>query len=416
MATLPNEPRTTTITLASAIAGPFDLSFRLFDDDAIKVYLNGTQATNFTLSSSYTDGYDDNASITFDTPLEIGDVVVIDSDLVPERSVDYINGAGLVAQMNDELARLWSVVSDLRRDTHRSVRLFTEISPANIDAGKAIVATESGIEAGPDASDIAEAQANALAAQAAQVAAEAAQTGAEAAENSILENKGSWLTATDYELSDIVQYDGSSYVCKVAHTSGIWATDLGNTYWEIFAAKGTPGAGTGDMLGANNLNDVSSVATSRANLGLSDVATLNFSGMVCWFALSTAPTGFLSCDGSAVSRVTYASLFARIGTVHGAGDGATTFNLPDLRGEFIRGWDDGRGIDAGRVFGSSQSDEFKSHTHDMTFGDSGSVTGLIDVDDNSAADDPSPFTHTTESTGGVETRPRNVALLACIKT
>ena len=140
-------------------------------------------------------------------------------------------------------------------------------------------------------------------------------------------------------------------------------------------------------------------------------------GAVQTFAISSAPTGWLSCDGSAVSRSTYSHLFAAICTTFGTGDGSTTFNVPDLRGEFIRGLDSGRGVDSGRVLGSPQADEIKSHQHytptitrtqfDSTGGDQGygqdtpSGTGL-DVD--------------TSFTGGTETRPRNVALLACIKT
>lgn len=61
----------------------------------------------------------------------------------------------------------------------------------------------------------------------------------------------------------------------------------------------------------------------------------NFRGMVFAYAGSSAPTGFLLCDGSAVSRTTYADLFALIGTTYGAGDGSTTFNIPDLRGSVI---------------------------------------------------------------------------------
>ena len=64
-------------------------------------------------------------------------------------------------------------------------------------------------------------------------------------------------------------------------------------------------------------------------------------GQVNFFATSSAPAGFLKCSGQAVSRTTYAALFTAIGTLYGVGDGSTTFNLPDLRGEFIRGLDDG---------------------------------------------------------------------------
>jgi phage-related tail fiber protein len=64
-----------------------------------------------------------------------------------------------------------------------------------------------------------------------------------------------------------------------------------------------------------------------------------------------------------ISRTTYADLFAAIGTTFGVGDGSTTFGIPDLRGEFARGWDDARGVDTGRTFGSAQAEDFKAHTH-----------------------------------------------------
>jgi hypothetical protein len=84
------------------------------------------------------------------------------------------------------------------------------------------------------------------------------------------------------------------------------------------------------------------------------VASTSPVGEVITFAGATAPSGYLMCDGSAVSRATYADLFAVIGTTYGTGNGTTTFNLPDLRGEFIRGLDGGRGIDTGRGLGSAQ--------------------------------------------------------------
>lgn len=77
-------------------------------------------------------------------------------------------------------------------------------------------------------------------------------------------------------------------------------------------------------------------------------------GMVNAYAGAIAPAGYLICNGTAVSRVTYAELFTVIGITYGVGDGTTTFNLPDLRGEFIRGLDAGRGADPTRVLGSNQ--------------------------------------------------------------
>jgi len=146
-------------------------------------------------------------------------------------------------------------------------------------------------------------------------------------------------------------------------------------------------------------------------------------GAVMAFAMNSAPSGWMKADGSAVSRSTYAALFAAIGTTFGAGDGSTTFNLPDLRGEFVRGWDDGAGVDSGRVFGSDQADEFKSHTHDARDGYGGSQTNSItNGGGNFAGQDSSSVWRSSHDytlireTGGVETRPRNVALLYCIKT
>lgn len=72
-------------------------------------------------------------------------------------------------------------------------------------------------------------------------------------------------------------------------------------------------------------------------------------GTVLPFAGSTAPNGWLLCYGQAVSRTTYANLFTVIGTAHGAGDGSTTFNLPDLRGRVAAGKDDMGGTAAGRL-------------------------------------------------------------------
>lgn len=72
-------------------------------------------------------------------------------------------------------------------------------------------------------------------------------------------------------------------------------------------------------------------------------------GSVIAFAGSSAPTGWLLCAGQAVSRTTYASLFALIGTTYGSGDGSTTFNLPDLRGRVIVALDNMGGSDAGRL-------------------------------------------------------------------
>lgn len=104
-------------------------------------------------------------------------------------------------------------------------------------------------------------------------------------------------------------------------------------------------------------------------------------GSVYTFAGATVPTGWLKCNGALLSRTTYAALFAVIGTTYGAGDGSTTFALPDLRGEFVRGFDDGRGIDAGRALGSWRNHILQSHNHFLPTS-SGIAGGAAVIADN----------------------------------
>ena len=133
-------------------------------------------------------------------------------------------------------------------------------------------------------------------------------------------------------------------------------------------------------------------------------------GTVAYFAQDVPPFGWLKANGAAVSRTVYANLFAAIGERYGRGDGRTTFNLPDLRGEFIRSWDDGRAIDRNRALGSWQADEFRSHSHGI------GVNRMSDTDRGSNPSTVSVDTvGQTDPAGGIETRPRNIALLACIK-
>jgi microcystin-dependent protein len=138
-------------------------------------------------------------------------------------------------------------------------------------------------------------------------------------------------------------------------------------------------------------------------------------GTVVYVARDTAPEGWLVADGREVSRTQYADLFAAIRVKFGMGDGIDTFGLPDLRGEFIRGLDSGRGVDAGRKFGSSQNDAFANHSHPT--GSYGGNIGSGDVVYNrvglTAGQDV--LQNSTKSVGDTETRPRNIALLACIK-
>lgn len=168
-------------------------------------------------------------------------------------------------------------------------------------------------------------------------------------------------------------------------------------------------------------------------------------GAILPFAMNTAPTGWLAANGAAVSRTTYSGLFSAIGTTYGIGDGSTTFNLPDLRGYFVRGAgtnSDGKSSDA---FGAKQADAVIAHTHSGTTGNdspdhthqqrllntfyTGPNTWPRGTDYQSGTESNAsmntlgasnrhqhPFTTSSQSpSGATETRPANIALLYCIK-
>ena len=159
-------------------------------------------------------------------------------------------------------------------------------------------------------------------------------------------------------------------------------------------------------------------------------------GEVAFFARSTPPSGWLKANGAAVSRTTYAALFAAIGTTFGAGDGRTTFNLPDLRGEFLRCLDDGRNIDRGRRLGTAQGDTIRNIIGKLDGSAMGSgnqvlegkmiASGAIGTtyqqrqwsgDQGGWGEQSVSFDFDASRVVPTanENRPRNVALLACIK-
>jgi microcystin-dependent protein len=137
-------------------------------------------------------------------------------------------------------------------------------------------------------------------------------------------------------------------------------------------------------------------------------------GSITMYGANTPPTGWLECNAAAVSRTTYAALFAVIGTTFGVGNGTTTFNLPESRGEFMRGWDNARGVDTGRVFGSAQADEFEAHVHSVQPpAASDDTSSGLTTTGTGGAETITPYN--TASTGGSETRPRNIAVMFIIK-
>ena len=166
---------------------------------------------------------------------------------------------------------------------------------------------------------------------------------------------------------------------------------------------------------ADNLASLTDKAASRNSLDVyskSETDAIIPSGAVMAFAMAVAPAGWIPCDGRSLSRSAYPRLFSAIGTLYGSVD-SNSFNVPDLRGEFLRGWDaiggTARGIDVGRAFASFQADELRSHAHTFGISTRETESGWATMGSNFVGE------YSTNLTGGNETRPRNRAVLFCIR-
>lgn len=209
-----------------------------------------------------------------------------------------------------------------------------------------------------------------------------------------------------------------------------------NTLQELAAALGNDANFAASI--TKLLSAKADKATTLAGYGIADAATsvqVNSAapaGMVAHFAMPQAPNGWLIADGRTLQCKDYPALSAAIGKIYG-GDGITTFTLPNLCGEFIRGWDNGRGVDSGRMLGKSQDatsivissridgtmagscwhDALRPRNFDSRSGIAATSGGGGNWGGGLVSDGSLP-----NSQVGLETfpvRPRNIALLACIK-
>lgn len=244
----------------------------------------------------------------------------------------------------------------------------------------------------------------------------------------------------------------------------LWLTDTAEYAFELWSPPGNPGgalvkrwddvgaipaaatatyvplAGGVTMTGRFNLSATavsalqpvplsqltSAIATAVAPLATT--AALTAAGVpigsIAMWLQGSLPSGWLALEGGTISRTTYAALFSLWGTTYGAGDGSSTFGLPDFRGYFTRGWDNGRGIDAARTLGSNQAATLKAHKHASGWGEAGigpfgATTGTGYMGSNStdvdnymwATNDGTAFDGITNGSDiGTETRPLNIAV------
>ena len=243
-----------------------------------------------------------------------------------------------------------------------------------------------------------------------------------------------------YQQSTEIWADVSiAYDCVLSLTTGETFTYL--NVWLVGAPQSISGYAP---INSPIFTGVPQAPTPAANDSSGKIATTQFvttaisnatflpAGMVVPFAMATAPTGWLTCEGQAVSRTTFARLFSVIGTTWGTGDGTTTFNIPDCRGQFVRGADLGANVDPGRAIGTSQGFAMQGHAHNFgvtTVNNGGVYTGFASGGDNAVYQNPTNASGTqpvtsapvTSGTYGApalanETRPVNVAMIYCIKT
>lgn len=181
----------------------------------------------------------------------------------------------------------------------------------------------------------------------------------------------------------------------------------------------------------NVTSDIQTQLTANATAAANAVLP---AGLILPFGNTSAPTGYLACDGSAVSRTTYATLFTAIGTTWGSGDGSSTFNVPDLRGAFLRGTGshgtsnmaNGSAF-AGQAVGSFENDQMQNHAHRGVYNYNSSIGTAQNQSPSTASNgslntnhsnikEPTEYNNQGTPRVGDETRPFNAGILYCIKT
>jgi microcystin-dependent protein len=211
-----------------------------------------------------------------------------------------------------------------------------------------------------------------------------------------------WQNRADFALQDLERSGVMSWNANASYNAGAPTKASDGNYYE-------------SINNANAGNDPAGTTGFWRLIGASLYNVIPVGSGVMVFHNGVPDIGWLKCNGAVLVRASYQRLFDAIGTTHNTGsESSTQFRLPDMRGEFPRGWDDSRGIDSGRAFGSAQAGDIQAHTHFAPTAVS-TAAGTLEVPGTPYSAYDYINAAPTSSSGGTETRPRNKAVNFWIK-
>ena len=367
--------------------GPFTFDFPSLDQSDIKVSVGNTEVTSGFSINNYDPTTGGDITFTSNTTSGTNNVRIYRQTEPEKLAATFVAGSSISANDLNNCNKQTIFLADENRTSINNLALG--------DSGSAIVISGTNI-----------------------------------ADNSISSTKILDLEVKTADINNLAVTTG-----KIADDA-VTADKLANSINSAIAAntaKVTNATHTGDVTGSTALTIADGAVTqAKLNSALLTALQTNFSnpvGTVIWFAGTKPPVGYLKCDGRAINNgnTTFTDQDinnATIGTIDTSALYAiVSANVPDLRGEFIRGWDDGKGVDSGRGMRTGQLDSVQDHQHEFGADDQvasqGGYTnvGTFSYDATSNTSGGGQRLRTKNQTGrtAAETRPRNVSLLACIK-
>lgn len=335
--------------IASSGQTVFDYPFIAFTDDDLSVYVNGTLTTAFTATTLYPS---EGGTVTLDSGATLSDVITIMRNTPVIKDTGYTTGGEFRASTIDyQYAKFIAILQQLVRDLLNTAKLSpsttltggvtlpepedgksfkwfgvsgaivntdndvdevvnTATAQAVIATTQAGLATTAAVNAATSetnaqgyASTASTAKDDALLAQtAAESARDLAQGYAAAADVAKIEWQGAWA-AGSYNEHDAVSHNGTSYI---ATTTTSEEPSISATDWDVLAAKGTDGTGSGDMISSNNLSDLTNFVTARSNLGVSmtQVADQTLNGNTITVVVSPIAMAQITVTGAGVIDIT----------------------------------------------------------------------------------------------------------------